>query len=310
MQVTFRQLKVFESVARNGSFTRAAGELHLTQPAVSMQIKQFEENLGLPLFEHLGKKIYLTEAGREMYNYSRQIAQLMDEAEAVIEDIKGVQRGGLAISVATTANHFATRLLADFAKRYTGVTFSLDVTNREALLQQLEHNERDLVIMGQPPENEDLIAEPFLQNPLVVIAPPDHPLTQEIQIPLERLMQDSFVVREQGSGTRGAAERFFADHGVRFPMGMEMSSNEAIKQAVEAGLGLAVVSIHTLEVELEAHRLAILNVAGFPLKRHWFIVQRKGKRLSPVAQAFRQFVLDEAERFVAVPHPSSTTGRP
>jgi DNA-binding transcriptional LysR family regulator len=310
MQITFRQLKVFESVARNGSFTRAAGELHLTQPAVSMQIKQFEENLGLPLFEHLGKKIYLTEAGREMYNYSRRIAQLVDEAEEVIEDIKGVQRGGLAISVATTANHFATRLLAGFVKRHQGVNFSLDVTNREALLHQLEHNERDLVIMGQPPESEDLIAEPFLQNPLVVIAPPDHPLTQENQIPLERLMEDSFVVRELGSGTRGAAERFFADKGVQFPMGMEMSSNEAIKQAVEAGLGLAVVSIHTLEVELEARRLAIINVEGFPLKRHWFVVQRKGKRLSPVAQAFRQFVLDEAERFVALPNNFNQASRP
>jgi DNA-binding transcriptional LysR family regulator len=299
LNVTLRQLKVFEAVARHTSFTRAAEELHLTQPAVSMQIKQLESNIGLHLFEQLGKKIYLTEAGREMYGYSRRIAQLLQEAEDVLEELKGVTRGRLSISVATTANHFASRLLASFTRRHAGIRFSLDVSNKETLLSQLERNECDLVIMGQPPPNEDLVHEAFLENPLVMIAPLGHPLAGRPRIPLERLLNERFVVREPGSGTRSAAERFFAEHGATFPLGMEMSSNEAIKQAVEAGLGLAVVSIHTLEAELEARRLVILDVKGFPLKRHWFLVQRKDKRLSPGALAFRNFVLTEAKQFLA-----------
>ena len=201
MHVTLRQLKVFESVARNTNFTRAAEELHLTQPAVSMQIKQLEEGVGLPLFEQIGKKIYLTEAGNEMYHYSKSIAQLLDEADEVIEDMKGVHRGRLTISVASTANYFATRLLAAFSRRFEGISFSLDVTNRESLLRQLDTNERDLVIMGKPPEELGLDAEPFMENPLVVIAPPDHPLVGKKNIPLERLQDESFVVREHGSGT-------------------------------------------------------------------------------------------------------------
>lgn len=299
MNVTLRQLKVFEAVARRTSFTRAAEELHLTQPAVSMQIKQLESNIGLHLFEHLGKKIYLTEAGREMYDYSRRIAQLLQEAEVVFEELKGIKRGRLTISVASTANHFTTRLLAGFSRRHAEIRFSLDVSNKETLLNQLERNECDLVIMGQPPPNEDLVYETFLENPLVVIAPPSHPLAGRRRIPMKRLLKEHFVVREQGSGTRSATERFFIEHGANLPLGMEMSSNEAIKQAVEAGLGLAVASIHTLEAELDARRLVILDVNGFPLKRHWFLVQRKDKRLSPGALAFRNFVLTEAEQFLA-----------
>ncbi len=299
MRVTLRQLQVFESVARNLSFTRAAGELHLTQPAVSMQIRQLEDSLELPLFEHLGKKIYLTDAGSELFHYSRRIGNLLKELDDVVQELKGVQRGRLGLSVVTTANHFATRLLAGFMRRYPKVTFSLDVSNRQVLIQQLRDNERDLVLMGKPPAGEDVLAEPFLENPLVVVAPPDHPLVGAGAIPVEQLAAESFVVRESGSGTRGAAERFFAERGIEFPLGMETSSNEAIKHAVEAGLGLAVVSVHTLELELEAHRLAILEVEGFPIIRHWYLVHRKGKRLSPTAQAFRRFVLEEAPRFVS-----------
>jgi len=294
MNVTFRQLKVFESVARLLSFTQAAQELHLSQPAVSMQIKQLEDNAGLPLFEQLGKKIYLTEAGREMYHYCRTIASQLEEAEDVLEQLKGIQRGHLDIAVASTANYFATRLLAAFAKQHDGVTFSLDVTNRESLLRQLEHNEKDLVVMGRPPENMQLELEAFMENPLVIIAPPDHPLVGK-RVSLQRLQQESFVVREAGSGTRIAMERFFSEHGVSLQTGMEMTSNEAIKQAVEAGLGLGIVSIHTLTLELEVGRLVLLEVEGFPILRHWYVVHRKGKRLSPIALAFRQFVLSEAE---------------
>lgn len=301
MNVTFRQLSVFEAVARHLNFTRAAEELFLTQPAVSMQIKQLEENVGLPLFEQLGKKIYLTEAGREMYHYSRAIAQQLAEAEAVLEELKGVTRGRLAVSVASTANYFATRLLAAFVHRYEGITFSLDVTNRETLLRQLEGNERDLVIMGKPPEGMDLATEAFMENPLVVIAPAGHPLAKERRIPLTRLQEETFVVRERGSGTRIAMERFFTEHNVRFTAGMEMTSNEAIKQAVSAGLGLGIVSIHTLALELELGCIAVLDVESFPIIRHWYVVHRAGKRLSPVAQAFRDFVLTEAKGLLRMP---------
>lgn len=298
MRVTFRQLEVFEAVANFKSYTRASESLHLSQPAVSMQIKQLEENIGLPLLEQLGKKIHLTTAGHEIYNYSQRIGNLLQEADTVIEELKGLQSGRLSISVATTASHFATRLLAAFSQRYDGVTISLDITNRASLREQLEANRPDLVIMGQPPEGVDVESETFMENPLVMIAPPDHPLIEEKDISLGRFEDEHFVVRETGSGTRSSIERFFLDHGVSFHTGIEMSSNEAIKQAVEAGLGLGIVSIHTLELELETQRLVILNVEDFPIIRHWHIVQRSGKRLSPVAQAFKQFVLIEAEQFI------------
>jgi len=287
-------MKVFEAVARLGSYTRAAEELHLTQPAVSMQIKQLEENAGLPLFEQLGKKIYLTQAGQEMHHYSRAIAQQLDEVDKVMADMKGVKRGRLVIAVASTANYFAARLLATFSQRYPEVTISLDVTNREGLLEHLDANDIDMVIMGRPPEGLDLVAEPFTENPLVVIAATNHPLVAAEHIPLEWLQQETFVVREQGSGTRTAMERFFAEKRVRLSTGMEMSSNEAIKQAVQAGLGLGIVSIHTLQLELETKRLAVLDVEFFPILRHWYVVHRQGKRLSPVAQLFKEFVTREA----------------
>ncbi len=294
MHVTLRQLAAFEAVARHLSFTRAAAELHLTQPAVSMQIKQLEQATGLPLFEQLGKRIYLTEAGRELYQYSRNIQQQLQELESVLEDLKGVRRGRLSLAVASTANYFAPRLLAAFSKRYEAVAFSLDVTNREALLRHLEANDQDLVIMGRPPEELDVEAAPFMENPLVVIAPPDHPLAGRRRIPLARLESESFVLRESGSGTRIAMERFFAERGIRLSTGMELSSNEGIKQSVEAGLGLGIVSRHTLETYLDARRLVELDVEGFPILRHWYVVHRRGKRLSPVAQAFKTFMLEEA----------------
>ncbi len=302
MNVTFRQLKVFEAVARLTSYTRAAEELHLTQPAVSMQVKLLEEQVGLPLFEQIGKKIYLTDAGREMHYYSRAIAQQLDEAERVVEELKGVRRGRLAIAVASTANYFATRLLATFSQRYENITISLDVTNREGLLRHLESNDTDLVIMGRPPEmGLNLAFDSFMDNPLVIIAPPQHPLMGEKKISLTRLQQETFVVRERGSGTRNAMERFFADKGVELSTGMEMSSNEAIKQAVEAGLGLGIVSIHTLALELELKRLVVLDVEDFPIVRHWYVVHLQGKRLSPVAQVFKDFVLTEGASTVRMP---------
>ena len=298
LHLTLRQLKVFESVARNLSYSRAADELHLTQPAVSMQIKQLEDNISLPLFEHLGKRIYLTEAGRELYQYSRAISQQLADMEVALDELKGMERGKLNISVVTTANYFAPHLLARFCQRYRGVTVSLNVSNREAVLKQLADNLIDLAIMGQPPENLDIDSESFMENPLVVVAPPGHPLCQERNIPVKRLANETFLVRESGSGTRSAMERFFATHKIKINKGMETDTTEAIKQAVQAGMGLGIMSQHTAELELETGRLKILDVQGFPIIRYWHVVNRKNKRLSGVANAFKEFLLKEAEKLL------------
>ena len=294
MHLTLRQLKVFESVARHLNYTRAAEELHLTQPAVSMQVKQLEQQLGVALFEQLGKRIHLTEAGREVHTYTRAITQQLDELETVLNRIKGLSGGRLRISVATTANYFIPTLLGTFSRRYPDVTVSLDVTNRETLLRQLSENTVDLVIMGQPPAELDVEAQVFMENPLVVVAPPDHPLARQKKISLARLQDETFLVRESGSGTRIAMERFFAERGMRLKTGMEVGSNEAIKQSVQAGLGLGLLSHATLEQELKLKRLVVLDVADFPIERHWYVVHRKGKRLSAAAEAFKQFMLEEA----------------
>ncbi|MCB1792526.1 MAG: LysR family transcriptional regulator [Gammaproteobacteria bacterium] len=299
MHLTLRQLEVFAAVARHGSYTRAAEELHLSQPAVSMQIRQLEEAAGLPLFEKLGKQIHLTEAGREVFLCAQAVGRQLQELEEVVEALKGVHTGHLRLSVATTANYFATRLLAAFSRRYPGTTFSLDVTNRKTLLDQLANNETDLVIMGKPPEELELDATAFMDNPLVIIAPPSHALARRNAIPLQKLQNETFVAREQQSGTRIAMERFFAERGVKLRTGMEMTSNSAIKHAVEAGLGLGIVSVHTLELELEAGRLVILDVDGFPIQRHWYLVRCVGKRLPPVAQAFFDFLMgDDAAHLI------------
>jgi DNA-binding transcriptional LysR family regulator len=294
LRLTLRQLEVFEAVAQHLSYSRASESLHLTQPAVSIQIKQLEEAVGMPLFEQLGKKIYLTEAGRELLRYSRNIVKQLEEAETVFEEMKGMQRGKLAISVASTAGYFMPFVLAQFNKRFPEVSITLNVSNREVLLQELAQNAMDFAIMGRPPDGHGLDFTSFLENPLVVIAPPDHPLAQERHIPLSRIQQETFIAREQGSGTRSAAERFFAAHGLKMKTGTEMSKNESIKQAVQAGMGLSILSLNTIMLELEAKRLAVLDVEAFPIQRHWYLVHRTGKRLPGVAQAFKEFILKEA----------------
>jgi DNA-binding transcriptional LysR family regulator len=301
MNLTLRQLKIFNAVSRHLSFTRAADELHLTQPAVSMQVKQLEQEVGLPLFEHQGKKIYLTEAGEEMHRYALSIMAQVDEAAQVFEEMKGLKRGRLNIAVASTANYFAPRLLGDFCERYPDVRVSLNVTNRKGLLRALTDNQADLVVMGRPPPDMDLVAESFMDNPLVMIASPNHPLCQLNNIPLQDLAAETFLVRERGSGTRTAMENHFAEHGVRLSTPMEMSTSEAIKQGVEAGLGLGILSLHTLEMELALKRVAILKVETFPIMRHWYVVHRKGKRLSQVTQAFKDFVLEQGESLASLP---------
>lgn len=294
MNLTFRQLKVFEAVARQSNYTTAAKELHLSQPAVSMQVKQLEEQANTPLIEKLGKKLYLTDAGAEMYNYARSTMQQLRDLEETIGQLKTLQQGHLKIAVASTANHFVIRLLAGFAKVYPKISISLEVTNRSSLLELLDKNECDLVIMGRPPSGHNLTAFPFLENPLVVVSCPDHVFANKSKVSLQELEKEEFVVREQGSGTRHAAERFFSEQGLDFKTKMDMSNNRAIKHAAEEGLGLAIVSLHTLELELKAKTLKIVNAEGFPIYRHWYVVQREGKRLSPIATVFKDYTMKEA----------------
>lgn len=303
MNVTFRQLKLLEAVARNSSFTRASEELHLTQPAVSTQIKQLEQEIGMPLFEQMGKKIFLTEAGKEIYAFSRDIAQQFRDIESVLDDMKGVKRGTLSLTVTSTGKYFAPYLLAEFVKHHPGTQVHLEVTNREELVTQLQENIPDMAIMGTPPDNLELTAQAFMQNPLVIIARPDHPLAQTSRIPLSQLVEENFILRERGSGTRNAVERFFEQRGLKLNTSMEMSRNEAIKHAVMAGLGLGIVSLHTLEFELALDRVAILSVEGFPIMKEWYLVHRNGKRMSPIAQAFHDFVLNESSQVVTLPQP-------
>ena len=291
-RLTLRQFRVFEAVARNLSFSRAAEELHLSQPAVSMQVRGIEVILGLPLTEQLGKKIFLTEAGREVLHASRAITARLDDLQANLAQLQGIDSGRLNLAVTSTVNAVATDILVRFRGRHPGVSIHLDVSNRESVLEQLAANRIDLAIMGQVPDGLELEATRFMHNPLVVIAPPDHPLTRKKKISVRDLASESFLVREAGSGTRGAMERFFAAKGLEIRSSMEMSSNEAIKQAVQAGLGLGILSLQTLEMELALKRLVVLEVEGFPIMRHWYIVHRADKRLSPAAQAFKEFVLE------------------
>ena len=296
MNITFRQLQVFEAVARHLSFTHAAEELFLTQPAVSMQVKQLESAVGIPLYEQLGKSIHLTEAGKLMFRYSTEIRSQVNEAEKELDDLKGTEGGLLQIAVASTVNNFAARLLSEFCQQYPRIRVSFDVTNRATLLKKLEANESDLALMGSPPGDMDLIGEPFMDNPLVVIAPPSHPLVGEKDIPLKKLKDDPLLMREVGSGTRVAMERFFLEKkNFKLISSIEMNSNEAIKRSVEAGLGLGIVSLHTIELEKELGRLEVLDVRSFSIVRQWYIVYRKGKRLSIAAESFKSFVLAKVQ---------------
>jgi len=295
-RLTLRQFRVFEAVARHLSFSRAAEELHLSQPAVSMQVKGIEAILGVPLTEQLGKKTFLTDAGLEVLHASQAITARLDDLQHNLAQLRSVDTGRLNMAATSTVNAVATDILARFRGRHPGVAIHLDVSNRAAVLDQLVGNRIDLAIMGQVPDGLGLEATRFMDNPLVVIAPPDHPLVGKKKISVRDLASESFLVREAGSGTRGAMERFFAARGLEIRSSMEMSSNEAIKQAVQAGLGLGILSLQTLEMELALKRLAVLAVEGFPIMRHWYVVHRADKRLSPAAQAFKDFVLEPARK--------------
>ncbi len=295
---TLRQLKVFETVARHLSFSRAAEELHLTQPAVSTQIKKLEDHAGLPLFEQLGKKIYLTPGGAELLDYCRTIIQQFQEAEDAMTHFKGITGGKLNVAVISAGDYFFPRLLVEFARRHQGVTLNLSVHNRDGLLNQLANNLTDIAIMVRPPLDMDTEVQAFAPHPYVIVAPPDHHLVKKKNIPIQTLMREPFVVREKGSDTWNSMEDGFGGNLSDLNIAMEIRSMETIKQAVIAGMGLAFLSAHTISLELQAGSLAVLDVEGFPVMLNWYVVHRKHKRLPPVAQAFKDFLLEEGPALI------------
>lgn len=296
--VTLRQLKVFEAVANHLSFSRAAEELHLTQPAVSMQVQSLAEQAGVPLFEQMGKRIYLTAAGEELLRHARRIGQQLREAGEALGAIRGAKGGRLTLGVVSTAKYFAPRLLVAFRDEHPDADLRLGVFNREALVNQLADNQIDLAIMGAPPKEVETVAAVFADHPHVIIAPADHPLAARKRIDPADLANEPFLIREPGSGTRGAMERFFAGHGVQLANTTEMGSNETIKQAVMAGMGISFISEHTIGLELAAGRLVRLPVTGTPVTRQWYVVHRADKQLLPMTLAFLEFVRLEGPRLI------------
>ena len=295
---TLRQLAVFEALAQHRSFSAAAKAMHLTQPAVSMQIRQLETAVGVALVERIGKRIDLTEAGVELARCARDVQARLKDADDALAAIRGLQGGQLDIAVVSTAKYFAPHLLAEFRRRHPGVTLRLTVSNRQAVLSALSENRTDLAIMGQPPRGLAVDAEVFARHPLAIIAPPTHALARRKRIRLAELANEDLLIREPGSGTRDAMERFFAQHGVRLRPSTEMSSNETIKQAVMAGMGIAFLSMHTIGLELKARRLVTLPVLGTPVMRNWHVIHLVRKRLSPIAQGFKDFLREEGAALV------------
>ena len=294
IHATLHQLKVFEATARHGSFTRAAEELYLTQPTVSIQVKQLTKAVGMPLFEQIGKKLYLTQAGEKLLTTCQEIFNGLEQFEMSVANLKGMKQGQLKLAVITTAKYFVPRLLGPFCKRYPGIDISLKVTNHQQLQKSMAENEDDLYIISQTPSQPDLEVHPFLENPLIVLAPTSHPLARKKNIPIEMLNNEPFIMREEGSGTRTAVEELFAKCDVKVKVRLELGSNEAIKQAIAGGLGISVLSQHTIISEGTTGEFAILDVQGFPIERHWYVASLAGKQMSVVAETFMQFLLEES----------------
>ena len=296
---TFRQLRVFSEVARHLSFARAAQALHLTPPAVTMQVKELEGHVGLPLFERSGRQVALTTVGEYMLVHARKILATLKDAEDTAARLQKLEAGQLAIGMVSTAKYFLPRLLAEFRREHPAIEIRLVVGNREQLVHMLHANEVDIAIMGRPPQELATRAEPFAAHPHVFVAAPDHPLVRVTPLPVEALRAHDFILREPGSGTRAAMERFLSDARVAPQVTMEMSSNETIKQAVMAGMGLSFLSLHTLGLELDNRLIALLDVERTPVLRAWNVVHTLSKLLSPAAEALRYFVLERGEAFLA-----------
>jgi LysR family transcriptional regulator, low CO2-responsive transcriptional regulator len=296
---TFRQLRVFSEVARHLSFSRAAEMLHLTPPAVTMQIKELEGHVGLPLFERSGRKVALTTAGEYMLVYARKMLSTLKDAEDAAARLQRLEVGSLTIGMVSTAKYFLPRLLAEFNRDHPGIEIRLSVGNREQLVKMLHGNEVDIAVMGSPPSEMATRVEPFAAHPHVFVAPVDHPLLKVGHSAVDTLQPYGFIVRERGSGTRAAMEKFFAKARMEPRVVMEMASNETIKQAVMAGMGVSFLSLHTIGLELEHRLIAMLEVEGTPVLRSWNLVHTLSKLLSPATEAFRYFMLERAESYLA-----------
>lgn len=296
---TLKQLRAFCSAARHSSFAKAAEELHLTPPAVTMQIKDLEKAVGLPLFERAAKTVRPTMSGEYMLVYARRVLATLKDAEDAMARLRGAETGRITIGMVSTAKYFLPRLLAKFRAQHRGVEMQMTVGNREQLVKQLHDNDVDLAVMGRPPRELETRAEPFAAHPHAVVASPEHPLARRREIAPSALAEEEFIIREPGSGTRAAMEHFFREHRLSPPQVMEMASNETIKQAVIANMGLAFLSLHTCGLELATGQLVVLDIVGLPLVRRWHIVNVRGKPLSPAAEALRYFVLEQGEAHIA-----------
>lgn len=296
IQATLHQLRVFETVARHGSFTRAAEELSITQPTVSSQVKQLTKTVGLPLFEQIGKSLYLTDAGSELLATCQDIFEKLGNFEMKVADLKGTKQGQLRLAVITTAKYFIPRLLGSFCQQYPGIDVALKVTNHQEVQERMLNNKDDLYIVSQPPQDIDLQYQSFLDNPLVVVAKKDHPLANKKNIPIQCLNDQPFIMREQGSGTRVAILELFEQHQVEVKVKLELGSNEAIKQAIAGNLGISILSEHCLISEGKSGELTILDVEHFPIKRRWYVAYLAGKKLSVIAGTFLNYLLEESPK--------------
>ncbi len=298
--ITFRQLRVFVEAAKQLSFARAAEHLHLTPPAISMQIKELEASVGLPLFDRSGRTVSLTTVGEYYVIYARRILATVKEAEDAMAHFSGLQTGVLTVGVVSTASYFVPPLLRRFHQDHQGIEVRLTVAqNRDQMYAQLGANEIDVAIMGRPPREMNTRSETFAAHPFVFICPAGHPVQGAGHPPLQLLEDYPFLMRENGSGTRSAMQAFFEDHDFNPHLTMQMTSNETIKQAVVAGLGLSFLSLHTLGLELKTGALEIVHIPDTPVMRLWNIVHMRSRILSPAAEAFRYFMLENAEQFLA-----------
>lgn len=292
-RATLHQLRIFDTLVRHMSITRTAEALHLTPPAVSIQVKQLAEAAGQPLVEQVGKKLFLTEAGRTVASACRDVWGRMERLAQELDALQGLEKGSLSVSTLTTAEYFVPQLLGKLSAKHPGIDVALFVGNRKAVLERLAQNQDDLYILGQPPEGLSIVAIPVAPNPLIAIAHPGHPLVGEKNISPQRLAQEPFIARERGSGTRLGCETFFQQHGASLRTRMEIGSNEAIKQTVAGKLGVSILAKITAEAELAQGTLAMLDVQGLPLQRHWYLVYPDHKVLSPAALAFKEFLVAE-----------------
>ncbi len=296
---TFRQLRVFNEVAKHLSFAKAAQSLHLTPPAITMQIKELEGHVGLPLFDRTGKKVSLTTTGEYMLVYVRKILATLKDAEDATAKLQKLEVGTLTIGMVSTAKYFLPHLLAEFKREHAGIDVKLVVGNRVQLVNLLEHSEVDIAVMGRPPEKMATRAEPFAAHPHVFIAAPGHPLATAVSVGVPDVLKEPFISREQGSGTRAALEKFLQRQTVELNIAMEADSNETIKQAVMAGMGISFLSLHTIGLELDHRLLNIIRVEGAPVVRKWNCVHTLSKVLSPAAESFRYFILERGEAALA-----------